>query len=156
MINSPQLMAFSFLPKKNVQFIKNKMQFSVCFLKMFRPLKGWYIQTPGQTSKRKYKIYFFGVFLSADFWQKLSWCFLFYQKKKCNLLKKNAIFCLFLKNVSPSKRLVCFVLNNVHFPMVEDLAFHAHKSLGSYPRSVSKNEKYLFGDFLSADFWREL
>ena len=28
-------------------------------------------RAPGQTSKTKYKSYFFGYFLSADFWQKL-------------------------------------------------------------------------------------
>ena len=26
-------------------------------------------------------------------------------------------------------------------------------TLGPYPRSVIKNERYFFGDFLSADFW---
>ena len=42
---------------------------------------------------------------------------------------KNAISCLFLKNVSPPKRVICFILNNLHFPMVEGIAFYAlHKS----------------------------
>ena len=36
-----------------------------------------------------------------------SWCFLFYQKM-CTFFKKNAILCLFLKNVSPSKRVMFF------------------------------------------------
>ena len=46
----------------------------------------------------------------------------------CTLFKKNAILCLFPKNGSPSKRVVCFILNNLHFPMVEDIAFYAlHK-----------------------------
>ena len=36
---------------------------------------------------------------------------------------------LFLKNISPSKRVVCFILNNLHFPMQEGIAFYAlHKS----------------------------
>ena len=57
------------------------------------------------------------------------WCFLFYQKKCALYLKKNAILCLFFKNVSPSKRVVCFILNYLHFPMVEGIAFYAlHKS----------------------------
>ena len=46
-----------------------------------------------------------------------------------SVLPKNAISCLFLKNVSPSKRVICFILNNLHFPMVEGIAFYAlHKS----------------------------
>ena len=40
-------------------------------------------------------------------------------------LKKNAILCFFLKNVSPSKRVLCFILNNSHMPMVEGVAFCA-------------------------------
>ena len=40
-------------------------------------------------------------------------------------LKKNAILCLFLKNVSPSKTVVCFILNNSHLPMVQGIAFCA-------------------------------
>ena len=35
-------MVFSFLPK-NLHFILKKIQFCVCFLKMFRPLQGWYV-----------------------------------------------------------------------------------------------------------------
>ena len=49
----------------------------------------------------------------------------FSTKKMCTLLKKNAFLCLFLKNVSPCKRVVCFILNNLHFPMVKDIAFYA-------------------------------
>ena len=30
----------------------------------------------------------------------------------------------FLKNISPSERLICFILNNLHFPMVQDIAFY--------------------------------
>ena len=47
-----------------------------------------------------------------------------------HFISKNAISCLFLKNVSPSKyRAICFILNNLHFPMVEGIAFYApHKS----------------------------
>ena len=49
--------------------------------------------------------------------------FSFLPKKMCPFfLKKKAISCLFLKNVSPSKRVVCFILNNLHFPMAEGIA----------------------------------
>ena len=51
--------------------------------------------------------------------------FSFLPKKKGTLLKKNAILCLFLKNVSRSKRVVYFILNNLHLPMVEGIAFYA-------------------------------
>ena len=35
---------------------------------------------------------------------------------------------MFLKNFSPSKRMVCFILNNSHLPMVEDIPFYVlHK-----------------------------
>ena len=51
-------------------------------------------------------------------------CFLFYQKSM-HFVSKNPISCLFLKNVSSSKRVVCFILNNLHFPMVEGIAFYA-------------------------------
>ena len=57
--------------------------------------------------------------------------FLFYlvfsfPPKKCAFyFKKNAILCLYLKNVSPAKRVVCFILNNLHFPMVEGIALCA-------------------------------
>ena len=61
------------------------------------------------------RIYIYGVFFST--------------KKNVYFISKNAILRLFLKNVSPSKRLVCFILNNLHFPMVEGIAFYAlHKS----------------------------
>ena len=42
--------------------------------------------------------------------------------KKCTL---NAILCLFLKNVLPFKRVVCYILNNFNFLMVEGIAFYA-------------------------------
>ena len=59
---------------------------------------------------------------------RIIWCFLFYQKN-VHFTSKNAMLCLFLKNVSPSKRVICFILNNLHFPMVEGIAFNAlHKS----------------------------
>ena len=49
--------------------------------------------------------------------------------KNAHFISKNAISCLFLKNVSPSKMVICFILNNLHFPMVEGIAFYAlHKS----------------------------
>ena len=40
-IKVKKIKVFSFLPK-NLHF-KKKMQFCVCFLKMFRPVKGWYV-----------------------------------------------------------------------------------------------------------------
>ena len=49
---------------------------------------------------------------------------LFSTKKMCILLKKNAILCLFLKNVAPSKRVICFILNNSHLPKVEGITFY--------------------------------
>ena len=45
--------------------------------------------------------------------------------KNVHFISKNAVLCLFLKNVMPSKRVVYFVLNNLHFPMVEGIAFYA-------------------------------
>ena len=45
--------------------------------------------------------------------------------KIVHFISKNAILCLFLKNVAPSKRVVCFILNNLHFPVVEGIAFFA-------------------------------
>ena len=45
--------------------------------------------------------------------------------KIVHFISKNAILCLFLKNVAPSKRVVCFILNNLHFPVVEGIAFYA-------------------------------
>ena len=46
-----------------------------------------------------------------------------------HLFQKIAILCLFLKNVSPYKTVICFILNNLHFPIVEGIAFYAlHKS----------------------------
>ena len=48
--------------------------------------------------------------------------------KNVHFISKNAISCLFLKNVWPSKSVICFILNNLHFPMVEGIAFYAlHK-----------------------------
>ena len=41
--------------------------------------------------------------------------------KNVHFISKNAISCLFLKNVSPSKRVICFILNNLHFQMVEGI-----------------------------------
>ena len=48
----------------------------------------------------------------------------FYKKKK-KKKKKNAILCSFLKNVSSSKMVECFVVNNSHFSMIECIAFYA-------------------------------
>ena len=51
----------------------------------------------------------------------------FFSTEKCefSLKKKNSISCLFLKNVSPSKRVVCFILTHSHLPMVKGIAFYA-------------------------------
>ena len=48
----------------------------------------------------------------------------FFSIKKCAFILKNAISCFFLENVSPSKRVICFILNNLHFPMVKGIAFY--------------------------------
>ena len=45
--------------------------------------------------------------------------------KNVQFISKNAISCLFFKNFSPSKREICFILNNLHFPMVNGIAFYA-------------------------------
>ena len=45
--------------------------------------------------------------------------------KNVHFISKNAILCLFLKNISPPKRAVCFILNNLHFSMMEGIAFYA-------------------------------
>ena len=50
----------------------------------------------------------------------------FFSTKKCaHYLNKNAILCLILKSVLPSKRVVCFIPNNLHFAMAEGIAFYA-------------------------------
>ena len=49
----------------------------------------------------------------------------FFSTKKCAFNLKNAIFCLFLKNISPSKRVVSFILNNSNLLMVVGIAFMA-------------------------------
>ena len=49
--------------------------------------------------------------------------------KNVHFISKNAISFFFLKNFSPSKSVICFILNNLHFPMVEGIPFYAlHKS----------------------------
>ena len=49
--------------------------------------------------------------------------------KNLHFISKNSVLCLFLKNVSPSKTVVCFILNNLHLSMVAGIAFYAlHKS----------------------------
>ena len=50
--------------------------------------------------------------------------FSFLQKNVHFIKKKSAILCLFLKNVLPSKRVICFILNNLHLPMVKGIAFY--------------------------------
>ena len=41
--NTETLMVFSFLPLFCALYLEKKMHFCVCFLKMFCPLKGWYV-----------------------------------------------------------------------------------------------------------------
>ena len=45
--------------------------------------------------------------------------------KNLHFISKNAILCLFLKNVSLFKRVVCFILNYLHFPMLKGIAFYS-------------------------------
>ena len=45
--------------------------------------------------------------------------------KNVHIIKKNAILWLFLKNVSPFKKAVCFILTNLLFPIVEGIVFYA-------------------------------
>ena len=45
--------------------------------------------------------------------------------KNVHFISKNSLLRLFLKNVSPSKTVVCFILKNLHFPMVEGISFYA-------------------------------
>ena len=45
--------------------------------------------------------------------------------KNVHFISKNTISCLFLSSVSPSKRVIYFILNNLHFPMVGGIAFYA-------------------------------
>ena len=50
----------------------------------------------------------------------------FFFSKLCALyLKKNAIFCLFLKNDSPSKGVLGFILHNTYLSMMEGFSFYA-------------------------------
>ena len=53
----------------------------------------------------------------------------YFLPKNVHFTSRNAISCLFLKNVSPSKTVVCFILKNLHVPIMEGIAFFAlHKS----------------------------
>ena len=49
----------------------------------------------------------------------------FFSTKKSVFYLKNTILCLFLKNVSPSKKVICFILNYSQVSMVEGIAFYA-------------------------------
>ena len=44
-----------------------------------------------------------------------------YSTKNVHFILKSAIMCLFLTNVTPSKRVLCFILSNLHFSMVEGI-----------------------------------
>ena len=58
----------------------------------------------------------------------LVFCFLFYQRM-CTLFQKMQFHVCFLKMFRSPKRLICFILNTLHFPMVEGIAFYAlHQS----------------------------
>ena len=154
--------AFSCLFLKNISpskrvicFIYNYMgAFSLSFQIIF-PLFffGHYLNNLFILRRRYCWVYFILIFTARNsnrtygskwhfmqFW--ILWCFLFYQKN-VHFISKNAFSCLFLKNVSPSKSVVCFILNNLHFPIVEGIAFYAlHKS------------RVLI--IPSADFWQKL
>ena len=74
---------------------------------------------------------FFLNYIASDvMWWHIKYLMVFsFLPKIVHFISKNTISCLFLKNVSPSKRVICFILNNLHFPMVEGNAFYAlHKS----------------------------
>ena len=45
--------------------------------------------------------------------------------KNVHFISKNTVLCLFLKNVAPPKRVLCFILNNLHFPMEKGIVFYA-------------------------------
>ena len=46
--------------------------------------------------------------------------------KNVHFVKKKKFFlCLFLKNVSPFRRVLCFILNNPHLSLVEGIKFYA-------------------------------
>ena len=82
------------------------------------------VRFPGQTSTRNTKS--ISLAISSQQISGKNSDGVFFSTKKCAFhLKKNAISSLFLKNVSPSKRVVCFILNNLHFPMVEGIAFYS-------------------------------
>ena len=84
--------------------------------------------------------YVHNVQLSFSFWFLLKYSQLFtltslllslhlmvfsFLPKNVHFISKNAILCLFRKNGSPYKTVVYFILNNLHFPMVEGIAFYA-------------------------------
>ena len=49
-----------------------------------------------------------------------------FSTKTCTFyFKKMQFFVCFLKMFRPLKRVVCFILNNLHFPMAEGIAFYA-------------------------------
>ena len=69
------------------------------------------------------------VFVVFKYQKELNLMVFSFLPKIVHFISKNAVLFLFLKNVMPSKRVVCFVLNNLHFPIVEGIAFYAlHKS----------------------------
>ena len=48
-----------------------------------------------------------------------------FSTKKCALYLKIQYSVRFFLNASPSKRVVCFTLNNLHYPLVEGIIFYA-------------------------------
>ena len=105
-------MMFSFLPKKCAFYLKKKCAFYL----------------------KKKNVHFFlnlilCLFLKHVSPSKIILMVFSFLPKNVHFISKNAISCLILENVSPSKMVICFILNNLHFSMVEGIAFYAlHKS----------------------------
>ena len=74
-----------------------------------------------------YKAWCNGGYVSKTLEEAILTLMVSFLPKNVHFIKKknNAILCLFLKNVSPSKRVLCFILNNLHFPMLEGIVFYA-------------------------------
>ena len=72
---------------------------------------------------------------------------IYFYQKNVHFTSKNSILCLFLKNLTPSKRVECFILNNLYFSVVESIAFYAlYKSrVLIIPREKQMTFVYLWG-----------
>ena len=84
----------------------------------------WFKIQPRYLNKRKCEKLFLARLSFNRLLTKSLMVFSFLQKN-VHFISQNSVLCLFLKNVLPSKRVVCFILNNLHFPMVEGIAFYA-------------------------------